>query len=106
MAFTGKSLADGQVATTWANIYAPSGVKGILKQVDFYNTNVATQTLEVRITRSGSTARVLRRFTLLQNESVSLLTDGETLVLSTLDVLQAQTTTTTAVDYTISGAEE
>jgi len=32
--------------------------------------------------------------------------DGEVIVLSTLDVLQAQTTTATAVDYTITGADE
>ena len=106
MAFTGKSLADGQVATTWGTIYGPSGVKANLRSADFFNTNAATQTLEFRITRNGSTARKFPRCTLLQNESCRLLTDGEVIVLSTLDVLQAQTTTATAVDYTITGADE
>lgn len=106
MAFTGKSLADGQVATAWATIYGPAGVKAILRSADFFNTNAVTQTLELRITRSGSAARKLPRVTLAQNETLRLLTDGEVLVLSTLDVLQAQTTTATAVDYTITGADE
>lgn len=106
MAFAGKSLADGQVAAAWANLYAPSGVKGILKQVSFYNTSATPQTLEVRITRSGSTARVWKRVALTINESVELLTEGETIVLSTLDVLQAQTTTVNVIDFTITGAEE
>ena len=106
MAFTGASLADGQVATTWGNIYAPSGVKAIIKSVTFFNTNAASQTLEVRVTRSGSTARNFPRATLAQNESADLLDSGETFVLSDGDTLEAQTTTATAVDFTITGATE
>lgn len=106
MAFTGASLNDGQVATTWANIAAPSGEIWIIKSCDFYNTNAVTQTLELRITRSGSTARKLVQVSLAQNYRLQLLDEGEVLVLSTGDVLQAQTTTATAVDFTITGAKE
>lgn len=106
MAFTGASLGDGQVATSWANLLAPSGEKMIVKSLDMQNTNAATQTLETRITRSGSSARVWRRATLAQDEAVALLSAGESLVLSDGDVLQAQTTTTTAVDWTATGATE
>ena len=106
MAFSGASLADGQVATTWGAIYTSTGVKTILRSVDFFNTNAASQTLELRITRSGMTARKLPRATLAQNESLRLLTDGEVIVLSSGDTLDAQTTTATAVDYTVTGATE
>jgi hypothetical protein len=106
MAFTGASLGDGQVATSWANILAPSGNKMIVKSLDMHNTNVASQTLETRITRSGSSARVWKRVVLEQNEMVEFLTEGETLILSDGDVLQAQTTTATAVDWTATGATE
>ena len=106
MAYTGASLADGQVATTWGTIYGPSGVKAILKSIVLYNTNATTQTLELRVTRSGSTARVLYRVSLAQDESLAYLTGGDTMILSDGDVLQAQTTTTSAVDYTITGATE
>lgn len=106
MAFTGASLADGQIATTWATILAPGGAKWVVKSLDMHSTNAASQTLETRITRSGSTARAWKRVVLEQNEMVEFLADGETLVLSDGDVLQAQTTTATAVDYTATGATE
>jgi len=106
MAFTGASLGDGQVATSWANILAPSGAKWIVRSLDMQNTNAATQTLELRITRSGSSARTWKRAELDQNEFVEFLVDGEVLVLSDGDVLQAQTTTATAVDWTATGATE
>ena len=106
MAFTGASLGDGQVATTWANILAPSGQKMMVKSLDMVNTNAASQTVEMRITRSGSSARVWPRAVLEQNEAVKFLSDGEVLVLSDGDVLQAQTTTATAVDWTATGATE
>lgn len=100
-------MADGQVATTWGAIYtAPGSTKAILRSVDFFNTNAATQTLEIRIIRSGGTARQTIRIELLQNETARLLTDSEVLVLSTGDAIQAQTTTATAVDFTITGATE
>ena len=106
MAFAGGSLAAGSVATTWGTIYGPSGVKAVIKSIDCFNNNAATQTLELRITRSGGSARNWKRATLAQNEYVTFISDGETLVLSDGDVLQAQTTTVSAVDYTITGATE
>jgi len=107
MAFTGASLADGQVATTWGTIYAPGlSAKAILRSADFYNTNAVTQTLEFAITRAGQPRRIIARVTLLQNEKCELLTDNEVITLSPSDLLEAQTTTTTAVDYTITGATE
>ena len=106
MAFSGASLSDGQVATSWGTIYGPGAAKAIVKQVDFYNTHATTQTLELAITRSGSTRRPLYRATLAQNESMTMLDDGDVIVLSASDVLEAQTTTASAVDYTVSGATE
>ena len=68
MAFTGASLADGQVATAWGTIYGPGASKAILRSADFHNINAVTQTLEFAITRSGSSRRIIARVTLLQNE--------------------------------------
>jgi len=106
MAFTGKSLAEGQVANAWGTILGPSGVKAILKSVDLFNNNAASQTVELAITRSGGTRRIIGRAVLEQHETLRYLTEGETLVLSDGDVLEAQTTTASAVDYTITGADE
>ncbi len=108
MAFTGASLNDGQVATSWGTVYGPgAGAKAILRSADFHNTNAVTQTVEFAITRSGSSRRIIARVAgLLQNEKVELLTDGEVITLSASDVLEAQTTTATAVDFVITGATE
>lgn len=106
MAFTGASLADGQAATSWAAIYTSTGVKTIVRSADFHNTNAITQTLEFAVTRSGSTRRIIARVSLAQNEKVEFLTDGEVIVLSAADTIDAQTTTASAVDYTITGATE
>ena len=106
MAWTGASLADGQVATSVGTIYGPSGVKAIVKYCSFFNTNAAVQTLNVYITRSGGTRRQILRATMNQYDAVYLVSQGESLQLSDGDVLEADTTTTTAVDYMITGASE
>ncbi len=106
MAFAGASLADGGVAGTFADLYVSSGVKTIVRSVSFYNTSATPQTLEVRILRSGSTARLWHRVTLAINETAELLTDGEVLVMSTGDQIEAQSTTASVVLYTITGATE
>jgi hypothetical protein len=105
MAFTGKSIADGQVATSWAAIFT-AAAKVIIKSCDFLNTNAAQQTIEVGVTRSGSSRRIVGRAVLDQNEKYALVSDGEALVLSSGDTLDAQTTTATAVDFTVTGADE
>jgi hypothetical protein len=105
--FTAKSIADGQVANSQTAIYTvPASRTGYVKQVTFFNTNAAAQTLIVWIKRSGGTSRKIRQFTLAQNESVDFLDDGDTLELSTGDAIEASTTTATAVDYVVMGVEE
>lgn len=107
MAFTAGTLADGQVATSAAAIYTvPAGTVTVLKYINFYNTNSATQTLSVYITRSGGTRRQVIRQVLDQYQSLALLSEGESLTLSTGDALEADTTTASAVDYIVSGAAD
>ena len=107
MAFSAGTLADGQVATSAGAIYTvPASTVAVLKFVNFYNTNAATQTLNVYITRSGGTRRQLIKQTLIQDQSLALLSEGETLTLSAGDALEADTTTATAVDYIVSGAAD
>jgi len=105
MAFTGASLADGQIAAAWATIYT-STAKTIVKSFHIFNTSATPQTVEVRVTRSGSTARAFPRVVLSQNESAQYVSDGDTLVLSASDIIEAQSTTLNVVDYTITGATE
>ena len=104
--FQGGSLADGQVATSTGTIYTSSGTT-ILKSVTFFNTNATGQDINVFVTRNGGTRRQIARSTgLAQYATYYFLTDGEVLVLSDGDILEANTTTATAVDYLITGASE
>lgn len=103
----GESLSDGQVATTTGAILTvDSSVNVMVRSATFFNTNAATQTLNIYVTRSGGTRRQLYQTSVAQNASYDLLSSGEVMCLSSGDVLEADTTTTTAVDYLITGIAE
>jgi len=107
MPITAGSLADGQLPTTVGALYTvPASTTAIIKSFVIFNTNAATQTVNVYITRSGSTRRQLHQFSVLQNASVVVLANGETWALSTGDTIDGDTTTGTAVDYVITGATD
>lgn len=104
--FQGGSLADGQVATSTGTIYTSAGTT-IIKSASFYNTNATGQDINIFVTRNGGTRRqIARSATLAQFGTYYFLSDGEVLVLSDGDILEANTTTATAVDYLITGASE
>lgn len=105
MSFSGNSLAAGQVAAAQATIYT-SSAKSILKQLDFFNVAVTQETLSVWFKRSGGTARQIGRAVLQQNESAKVLSEGETIVMSAGDTIEADATNASAVDFTITGATE
>lgn len=97
------SLADGQVATSWAAIYTvPASTKVKIDKLIFHNAGSVSENLDVAITRSGGTRRKIRRPVLAAEESAEL----ENLVLSEGDAIEAQTTTAAAVDYVVMGATE
>lgn len=108
MAFTAASLAAGQLPSAVAAIYTvPVSTKAIVKSLILFNQNATDQTINVYITRSGGTRRQIYRFTGVQQyATIDVLTDGETWALSAGDTIDADTTTASAVDYTITGATE
>jgi hypothetical protein len=107
MPYSGGSLADGQLPSSVGAIYTATAVKAVIKAVTLHNTNVTTQTINIYITRSGSTRRQLYRFAgITQFQSMDVLSDGETWTLSAGDTIDADTTTAAAVDFTILGATE
>ncbi len=105
MAFTGKSLADGQLAATKGTLYT-SSVKTIIKSINVYNTAVTSETVNIYVKRSGGTSRQLFRAVLAQDEYAWVLSEGETLVLSASDEIEGDSTNATSVDYAITGATE
>jgi hypothetical protein len=102
MTFTAKALADGQVPNTKSALYtSPSNTTTLIKGMTFVNTSSTPQTLTLFSNRSGSSRQYIS-VTLEENET--LVADGA-LTLETGDVLEAETTTATVVDYTISGVQ-
>lgn len=100
----GQSLADGQVATSTGAIYTcPSSLNVRVRYITFFNTNVTSQTLNLYITRNGGTRRQLRQESIAQNADVEI---DRPISLSPGDVLEADTTTASAVDYFICGEVE
>lgn len=103
MAFAGKLLAEGQVAVSVGAIYTvPGSTTAYVNRVVFFNTNAATQTLLVYVDGSG-TNRTQYRITLAQNESAVI---DDNITLEAGDLIEAETTTGSAVHYTVHGAEE
>lgn len=107
MAFTAKVLADGQLPNTKTTLYTvPASTKAYVKFFSVFNTNAAAQTVIIYAKKSGGTSRVIGRTVLQQNESARVIEIGEALNLGAGDVIEGQTTTASAVDYMITGAEE
>ena len=106
MAFVGKVLGEGQLPTTKGTLYTvPVAAVTYVKRISFFNLNAAQQTVIVYI-KPGATSRTWRRYVLQQNESVDLLDHGDALILEAGDLIEAVTTTGSAVDYVIMGVEE
>jgi hypothetical protein len=107
MAFIAKSIASGFVTTSNAPLYTSTGVKTILKSFSLHNLNATPQTCEVFITRNGLTQRKKYTFSAFnQNQTIDVLSDGETWSLSSGDSIDAITTTASAVEFVMTGATE
>lgn len=103
MAFTAKSLADGQLATAQGDLYAPVGVKGMISTMEFFNAGSNTETVSIFQLRSGGASRQIYRFVLAPNESATV---NRSRSLSNGDKLRGFTTNAASVNYEITGAEE
>jgi len=98
------AAADGFVANTKQALYTvPSGKKFYWSSVTFHNINAAAQTLIVYLNRTG-TSRIIGRFAnFAQNETI---TGDAGATLDAGDIIEAQTTTASAVHFTVSGVTE
>jgi len=106
MAFAAKVLAEGQFATTKGTLYTvPASTWTYVKAFFVYNTNAATQTVNVYL-KPGSTSRQIVKLSLLQNESANILDVVGSFNLEAGDLIEGDTTTSTALDYVITGVEE
>lgn len=100
---TPKILADGQVASSKTTIYTvPALTQAIVRTITFFNTAASSQTVILYIKKSGGTSRTYARATLAQNEYAK---ESNVETLDAGDILEAETTNATSVDYTVMGVE-
>ena len=100
--FTPKLLAEGQLAVSKTAMYTvPGATSAYVRTIKLFNTNVLTQTINVYV--STGTSRQTYRISLAQNETAYM---DDRITLETGDLIEADTTTATAVDFTVHGVEE
>lgn len=105
MAYTGKILADGQVAGAIGDMYqVPVATTAFVRSFTIYNTGVGVETVILYLD-SGSGARVIARVALAANEGADILEGGQSLVLQAGVKIQGETTTATTVDFVLTGVE-
>lgn len=100
MAVTNPIAAEGQLATSQGDVWAPT-VTGTWS-LELLNTNAATQTVDLYLQKSGGTSRHVRRVTLAQYESA----EWKGIPLGNGDKIRALTTTATAVNYVVRGYQK
>jgi hypothetical protein len=101
--FLGKSLADGQLASSAGDLYTcPASTVAYVKKAIFANTNASARTITIYLTRSGSSDRIIAAGSLEQNETLEV----ENLILSDGDKIRGVASAATSVDYTLMGVEE
>lgn len=103
MAFVAQSLADGLVADAVGTIYT-AAAPVIVRTFTLYNSNATPQVIDLFVTRSGGVRRQLYQFAIAQYETATVLAGGEIIVLSSGDIIEADTNTASAVAYFIAGA--
>ena len=102
-------LANGQVPVAKTTIFevGDGNIRPVdgarIEKITLFNTNPAQQTAIIFIKERNGTSRQLRQFQLLENEGGEYLEPGEFLPLKNGDVIEAQTTTASAVDFVVFG---
>jgi hypothetical protein len=98
-----KVLAEGQIASTKSTVYTvPGATSTYVRQMRVYNTSPTTQTVIIYL-KPGATSRKFGRVVLAENESADIF--DEAILLETGDLIEAETTTASVVDYIITGGE-
>lgn len=98
-------LANGQVEISQTTIFeVASGVEtATVTKVSFFNTSSITQIVILYLQKKFDSSIEQARFELLENERAEYLEPGETLPLDNGDLLEAETTTASVVNFSVFG---
>lgn len=106
MTLAPQVLGDGQLPSTLGDLYTVgTGKSAIIKSIVMVNTNTITETVNLYVLKSGSTARLItpKNF---QFGAEYKATIDDIITLATGDKIQGVTTTASKVDYEIFGVEQ
>lgn len=104
--FAGKVLAEGQVASSKGTLYTvPANTVAYIKSLTVFNTNTTNETVIIYL-KPGATSRKWRKYILTPDESADALDLVGPIILEAGDLIEAETTTASKVDYVITGVEE
>jgi len=100
-----KSLADGQLASSKGTIYtAPTAKQAIIKKITLVNTNTSAEAVNLYFKASGGTSRRIIPKDLTLGIGYLLVMDDEQ-TLEAADIIEADTTTASKVDFVVTGVE-
>lgn len=101
-------LSDGTVAIAKTTIYEVDPIffaKSDVEKIVLFNTSSTDQTAILYVKVRNGTSKILRQFVLQENEGGEYLEPGEQLLLDAGDIIEAETTTASVVDFTVFGTE-
>ncbi len=108
-------LADGTIPSTRAAVFTVGDegpdfhtdvihfTKVNITKITLFNNISTVQTVILYVKKKFGELRKLRQYILKQNESAEYLEPGESMSLQAGDILEAETTTDDAVDFTVIG---
>lgn len=102
---THKQLATGQISSSVSQAYmAPLTTTTYIKDMVFYNSNNASETVEVYVSGSATQNRILKR--IIASDETLEWAPNYPLIFAASQSLYLKTTTSTVVNYFIYGMEE
>ena len=104
MATTHKKLSSGQLGTTTATIYNPSGVTGLVKTIVLHNIRSADEVAEVCVDGTAQADKILS--VTLQADETFEWALGHMVVVLDAETLKGNSEAASKVNYFIFGAEE
>lgn len=104
MAITPKVLADGQLSNSKTTLYTVVDTYALIKFMSVFNVASTTETIKLYINSSG-TSRQIAQVTLAENEFAYII-ESETITLELNDIIEAESTNASAIDYLITGVTE
>ena len=99
MAIEAKVLAEGQVANSKGTIFTATAISYV-KTINFFNTNAAAQTIQVWLKPGATSRQLLYVSGVAQYERLEI---DLSISLESGDLIEAATTTASAVDFIVTG---